>query len=63
MPQASHFPPPKFTLDRTIIAHARHNLSTFKVPTVVRLVAENDLPMLPTGNVDRQGLARVLTAG
>jgi hypothetical protein len=33
------------------------------VPTVVRLVAENDLPMLPTGKVDRQGLVRVLTAG
>jgi acyl-CoA synthetase (AMP-forming)/AMP-acid ligase II len=46
----------------TIVAHARRNLSTFKVPTVIRLIAENDLPMLPTGKVDRQGLARVLTA-
>jgi len=45
----------------TIVAHARRNLSTFKVPTVIRLVAENDLPMLPTGKVDRQGLVRVLT--
>jgi len=45
----------------TIVAHARRNLSTFKIPTVVRLVAENDLPMLPTGKVDRQQLVRVLT--
>jgi acyl-CoA synthetase (AMP-forming)/AMP-acid ligase II len=46
----------------TIVAHARRNLSTFKVPKVIRLIAENDLPMLPTGKVDRQGLVRVLTA-
>jgi acyl-CoA synthetase (AMP-forming)/AMP-acid ligase II len=45
----------------TIVAHARRNLSTFKIPTVIRLVAENDLPMLPTGKVDRQGLVRILT--
>jgi acyl-CoA synthetase (AMP-forming)/AMP-acid ligase II len=45
----------------TIVAHARRNLSTFKVPTVIRLLAENDLPMLPTGKVDRQALVRVLT--
>jgi acyl-CoA synthetase (AMP-forming)/AMP-acid ligase II len=46
----------------TIVAHARRNLSTFKVPAVIRLVAEDDLPMLPTGKVDRQALVRVLTA-
>jgi acyl-CoA synthetase (AMP-forming)/AMP-acid ligase II len=45
----------------TIVAHARRNLSTFKVPTVIRLIAEDDLPMLPTGKVDRQALVRVLT--
>jgi len=44
-----------------IAAHARRNLSTFKVPTVIRLIAEDDLPMLPTGKVDRRGLVRVLT--
>jgi acyl-CoA synthetase (AMP-forming)/AMP-acid ligase II len=44
-----------------IVAHARRNLSTFKVPTVIRLVAENDLPMLPTGKVDRQALVGLLT--
>jgi acyl-CoA synthetase (AMP-forming)/AMP-acid ligase II len=47
----------------TIVAHARRNLSTFKVPKVIRLVAESDLPMLPTGKVDRRGLVRLLTAG
>lgn len=44
----------------TIVAHARRNLSTFKVPRVIRLIAESDLPMLPTGKVDRQGLASLL---
>jgi acyl-CoA synthetase (AMP-forming)/AMP-acid ligase II len=44
----------------TIIAHARRNLSTFKVPMVIRLVAEADLPMLPTGKLDRQGLVSLL---
>jgi acyl-CoA synthetase (AMP-forming)/AMP-acid ligase II len=47
----------------SVVAHARRNLSTFKVPTVVRLITENDLPMLPTGKIDRHGLVRVLTAG
>jgi acyl-CoA synthetase (AMP-forming)/AMP-acid ligase II len=46
-----------------VIAHARANLSTFKVPTVVRLVAESDLPMLATGKVDRQALVALLTTG
>ena len=44
----------------TIVAHARRNLSTFKVPKVIRLVAESDLPILPTGKVDRRGLVRIL---
>ena len=45
----------------SVVAHARRNLSTFKVPTVIRLITEDDLPMLPTGKIDRQGLVRVLT--
>jgi acyl-CoA synthetase (AMP-forming)/AMP-acid ligase II len=45
----------------TIVAHARRNLSTFKVPTVIRLITEDDLPMLPTGKIDRQALVRVLS--
>jgi acyl-coenzyme A synthetase/AMP-(fatty) acid ligase len=44
----------------TIVAHARRHLSTFKVPTVIRLLAENDLPMLPTGKVDRTALVAML---
>jgi acyl-CoA synthetase (AMP-forming)/AMP-acid ligase II len=46
----------------TVVAHACGHLSTFKVPTVIRLLAEDDLPMLPTGKVDRQALVRILTA-
>jgi acyl-CoA synthetase (AMP-forming)/AMP-acid ligase II len=44
----------------TIVAHTRRHLSTFKVPTVIRLLAENDLPMLPTGKVDRTALVAML---
>jgi acyl-CoA synthetase (AMP-forming)/AMP-acid ligase II len=47
----------------TIVAHARRNLSTFKVPKVIRLIAEEDLPMLATGKIDRQGLVTLLTTG
>ena len=47
----------------SVVAHARRNLSTFKVPTVIRLITEDELPMLPTGKIDRHGLVRVLTAG
>ncbi len=43
-----------------VIAHARRNLSSFKVPTAIRLQAESELPMLPTGKVDRQGLVSLL---
>jgi hypothetical protein len=31
------------------------------VPTVIAVLAETELPMLPTGKVDRQGLVRLLT--
>jgi acyl-CoA synthetase (AMP-forming)/AMP-acid ligase II len=44
-----------------VMAHAKRNLSSFKVPTVVAVIAESELPMLPTGKVDRQGLVRLLT--
>jgi acyl-CoA synthetase (AMP-forming)/AMP-acid ligase II len=43
-----------------VTAHARRNLSGFKVPTVIEVLAETELPMLPTGKVDRQTLVRVL---
>ncbi|MDT5338192.1 MAG: hypothetical protein QOD90_3697 [Mycobacterium sp.] len=45
-----------------VIAHARRNLSGFKVPTVVEVLAETELPMLPTGKLDRQGLVGLLSA-
>jgi acyl-CoA synthetase (AMP-forming)/AMP-acid ligase II len=45
-----------------VMAQAKRNLSSFKVPTVVAVIAESELPMLPTGKVDRHGLVRVLTA-
>jgi acyl-CoA synthetase (AMP-forming)/AMP-acid ligase II len=46
-----------------VIAHAKRNLSSFKVPTVIGVLTESELPMLPTGKVDRQGLVRLLTTG
>ncbi|BBZ47918.1 class I adenylate-forming enzyme family protein [Mycobacterium parmense] len=46
----------------TIVAHARRNLSTFKIPAVVRLLAEQDLPMLATGKINRAQLARILAS-
>jgi acyl-CoA synthetase (AMP-forming)/AMP-acid ligase II len=44
-----------------VAVHARRNLSGFKVPTVIAVLYETELPMLPTGKVDRQGLVRLLT--
>jgi acyl-CoA synthetase (AMP-forming)/AMP-acid ligase II len=44
-----------------IAVHARANLSGFKVPTVITILAESEVPMLPTGKLDRQGLVRLLT--
>jgi acyl-CoA synthetase (AMP-forming)/AMP-acid ligase II len=44
-----------------VAAHARANLSGFKVPTVIEVLAESELPMLPTGKLDRQGLVGLLT--
>jgi acyl-CoA synthetase (AMP-forming)/AMP-acid ligase II len=46
-----------------VAAHARQRLSSFKVPTVVRFVTEEQLPMLPTGKVDRAALASMLGRG
>jgi acyl-CoA synthetase (AMP-forming)/AMP-acid ligase II len=43
-----------------VTGHARANLSGFKVPTVIAILAESELPMLPTGKLDRQGLVRLL---
>jgi acyl-CoA synthetase (AMP-forming)/AMP-acid ligase II len=51
----AHVPP------AAVAVHARRNLSRFKVPTVIAILAESDLPMLPTGKVDRQALVSLLT--
>jgi acyl-CoA synthetase (AMP-forming)/AMP-acid ligase II len=45
-----------------VMAHAKRNLSGFKVPTIVAVIAEGDLPMLPTGKVDRQALVGLLAS-
>nr|MDT0663685.1 fatty acid--CoA ligase family protein [Micromonospora sp. DSM 115978] len=39
-----------------VTSHARRDLSSFKVPSVVQFVFEDELPMLPTGKVDRAAL-------
>jgi acyl-CoA synthetase (AMP-forming)/AMP-acid ligase II len=44
-----------------VVAHVRRNLSGFKVPAVLKVVAESELPMLPTGKVDRQALVGLLS--
>ena len=43
-----------------VSAFTRARLSSFKVPTVVRFLAQEELPMLPTGKADREALARLL---
>jgi acyl-CoA synthetase (AMP-forming)/AMP-acid ligase II len=56
---------PRHSADLTadeVIAYARGRLSSFKAPTVVRFLAEDELPMLPTGKADRQALASMLQA-
>jgi acyl-CoA synthetase (AMP-forming)/AMP-acid ligase II len=45
-----------------VAVHARRNLSGFKVPTVIAVLNETEVPMLPTGKVDRQALVGLLTA-
>jgi acyl-CoA synthetase (AMP-forming)/AMP-acid ligase II len=40
---------------------ARERLSSFKVPTIWLLAADaEEVPMTPTGKVDKQGLQRLL---
>jgi acyl-CoA synthetase (AMP-forming)/AMP-acid ligase II len=43
-----------------LMAHARQNLSSFKVPAVVLMLSDDQLPMLPTGKVDRTALVAML---
>jgi acyl-CoA synthetase (AMP-forming)/AMP-acid ligase II len=46
-----------------ITGYARANLSSYKVPTLIRLLAEDKLPMLPTGRADCEALTRLLADG
>ncbi|MCW2887262.1 MAG: hypothetical protein QOE54_1682 [Streptosporangiaceae bacterium] len=46
-----------------LTVYARRQLSSFKVPTVVRFLEEDQLPMLPTGKIDRRALVEVFNAG
>jgi acyl-CoA synthetase (AMP-forming)/AMP-acid ligase II len=46
-----------------ITGYARAKLSSYKVPTIIRFLAEDELPMLPTGKADREALTRVLADG
>jgi acyl-CoA synthetase (AMP-forming)/AMP-acid ligase II len=46
-----------------ITRYARAKLSSYKVPTIIRLLAEDKLPMLPTGKADREALIRLLADG
>jgi acyl-CoA synthetase (AMP-forming)/AMP-acid ligase II len=43
-----------------ITRYGRERLSSYKVPTVIRCLAEGELPMLPTGKPDREALTRLL---
>jgi acyl-CoA synthetase (AMP-forming)/AMP-acid ligase II len=43
-----------------LMAHTRQNLSSFKVPTAVLMLSDDQLPMLPTGKVDRTALVALL---
>ena len=42
-----------------LVAHARAELSSYKVPRHVRLINESQLPLLPTGKVDRTSLVEL----
>jgi acyl-coenzyme A synthetase/AMP-(fatty) acid ligase len=46
-----------------ITGYARAKLSSYKVPTIIRLLAEDKQPMLPTGKADREALTRLLADG
>jgi acyl-CoA synthetase (AMP-forming)/AMP-acid ligase II len=46
-----------------ITGYARAKLSSYKVPTSIRFLSEDELPMLPTGKPDREALTRVLADG
>lgn len=49
------------TLDPdAVVAAAKQELSSYKVPRIVRVMAEHEIPMLTTGKVDRRALIALL---
>jgi acyl-CoA synthetase (AMP-forming)/AMP-acid ligase II len=46
-----------------LIAHARSALAAYKVPRHIRFVTENQVPLLPTGKVDRAALVHLFDDG
>ena len=46
-----------------IIAALKPRLSAFKLPKVIRFLAAEDIPSLPTGKLDQRGLKRLLADG
>ena len=47
--------------EATVVAHAREQLSSYKVPRHIHIVEEPDLPMLPTGKADLGALRAMVT--
>jgi fatty-acyl-CoA synthase len=52
------------TLDRDrLIAELKEELSSFKVPRRIEVVADTDVPRTATGKIHKQRLAKMLSAG
>jgi acyl-coenzyme A synthetase/AMP-(fatty) acid ligase len=51
---------PDSALDQDLLqAHARAELASYKVPRHFRFITENEMPLLPTGKVDRASLLKL----
>ena len=46
-----------------ILAELKPKLSAFKLPKVIRFLAADEIPALPTGKLDQRGLKRLLAEG
>ena len=52
---------PDSTVDQDLLQlHARAELASYKVPRHFRFIAENQIPLLPTGKVDRATLLEII---
>jgi acyl-CoA synthetase (AMP-forming)/AMP-acid ligase II len=45
--------------DGDVVSHARGELASYKVPRHVCLIEESQVPLLPTGKVDRTSLVQL----